>query len=517
MSMLAISKEKNSNPTQNESRSSSLAANLQPIDSVITKLAEKSFQNGLSVSLPLLKKYAENMKSSSKGKELVVLVGITGVGKSTLINYMLGCKILRTKPILGRTLADCRDGKAFTSDRAVSGTQHPDLYIVNSKEKKYLFCDTPGFYDTTGARTRIEQTITTKAVLDHASELKILCLLQPDYFQLRSRQLTEACNALSGLFPNFESHAESILFLVTHSEDTVITEKEICDAAEKILNEKGREENKNEKAVLSMITKYPGHVLLAKIFDGGVFKDSLSVKLEEVKPLCNLNSNVGCFIEPRDREPLKKTIIDGVLESFKEGKDLRSYFHELKKGFGDNEQIARFFLREEIDFKYLGKRNALQLLDNVEDEINKLLAQIKGSDDFQVIDGYMNLLKDLEKVDREQVTKALSEVKKLKDEKIGFYQSLAINSLNTNDWGNFASHLSKLIALDGQDRSKYEAIIQKTKEKVDLLKKQATDQWNSNPNTALNNLERLSKGLGNFQDVSSHAIQMYIEALEKVK
>jgi len=165
--------------------------------------------------------YAEREAS---GKDIVLVIGNTGAGKSTFINYLLGCqmrevpgntekKVIADNPIMGI-------GHGF-----VSLTACPQLYT--DPDTHITYCDCPGFLDTRGPSFDIPNAFAIKAITRYARSIKgIVVLIGYHSLQAdRAKGLSETIHMLTQLLGGNENtinaYSDSIAILVTqgqHSE-----------------------------------------------------------------------------------------------------------------------------------------------------------------------------------------------------------------------------------------------------------------------------------------------------------
>lgn len=78
-----------------------------------------------------------------KEKSLVLFLGASGVGKSTCLNYICGCKMIKeTDPETGMTYITAEDPVTEIGEGIYSQTFCPDICDVN--EETFSLCDCPG-------------------------------------------------------------------------------------------------------------------------------------------------------------------------------------------------------------------------------------------------------------------------------------------------------------------------------------------------------------------------------------
>jgi DNA repair exonuclease SbcCD ATPase subunit len=173
-------------------------------------------------------------------KELVVVIGNTGAGKSTFVNHIAGCTMVKRKPsdiglsgiekvvvVLPTTEGGARDGIMPIGHAMASATFLP--HIAHLDELGLAFCDCPGFFDSRGSVINIANTANVLRALVMADGVKIMVLI--NYQTLiadRGRGLVEMITILSNLFGGKpEEFSDSILVGLNQVTDDDATLDEI--------------------------------------------------------------------------------------------------------------------------------------------------------------------------------------------------------------------------------------------------------------------------------------------------
>lgn len=145
-----------------------------------------------------------------KDKDLTLLIGGTGVGKSTLINFMAGKKLKGTRneefnwEIGGENLV------AAIGHKETSETLIPNVWESTQKEKFYVDC--PGFFDTRGPATDILKAFLMKKLIDEAKSTKIvLVMTQGKTQEVRNYEAKALENQINSLHPGVKSNASVIV------------------------------------------------------------------------------------------------------------------------------------------------------------------------------------------------------------------------------------------------------------------------------------------------------------------
>lgn len=169
----------------------------------------------------------------AKGADLTVCIGNTGSGKSTLVNYLLGCTMQKMLPSklglpdgLGKvvTVKPVRQGGQLDEVVRIghssrSTTVMPHITDIG-KNSDITLCDCPGFLDNRGPEIDIANAVNIHKALINASSIRIIILLNYHTLQAdRARGLNEMVDICCKLFGSKESLLscqESILLGMTN-------------------------------------------------------------------------------------------------------------------------------------------------------------------------------------------------------------------------------------------------------------------------------------------------------------
>ena len=170
--------------------------------------------------------YGEHNARDIKGKEAVIVIGNTGAGKSSFVNYLAGCEMV----FKGKKKKDGKMSKKkhlVVKPKAEGGCLDEIMPIGHDKKSKTFmphiettaqqitYCDCPGFLDNRGAEINIANAVNIRKAFSQAKGVKVIILI--NYCSLkadRGRGLTDMINICSHLFgstQNIEKYKDSIL------------------------------------------------------------------------------------------------------------------------------------------------------------------------------------------------------------------------------------------------------------------------------------------------------------------
>lgn len=214
-----------------------------------------------------LSEYIENGKIMMLGNSLkckiakkgVMVLGLSGTGKTTLINYLNGIPLVGKK--IGRKfIVDLQYENrtlpcGFEIGHSVQAmTSLPSAYTPPGCDYSYL--DNPGFKDTRGLEYEIANTAFRKQITENIDEFKFLLVISEKGVSSRGQQFRDSMKRFSdflGIFDtkNAEILSESIGIIVTKvrndgDTDRVVTEY-LKEDILKIIEDENRMKENNKQ------------------------------------------------------------------------------------------------------------------------------------------------------------------------------------------------------------------------------------------------------------------------------
>lgn len=136
--------------------------------------------------------------NAAKDKDLVLVVGNTGSGKSTFLNYLIGKKMI--EPGSMKKVFQCEDPVFEIGFGFESKTHFPQVYY--DPESDLTYCDCPGFNDNRGVEFDVSNMYAIARLCHSARSIKGVVILI-NYFSLetdRAKGLRETLDILRKVF-----------------------------------------------------------------------------------------------------------------------------------------------------------------------------------------------------------------------------------------------------------------------------------------------------------------------------
>ena len=207
------------------------------------KLANPTLELTLDESIELLTTCIRLGQSSAErisGRECVIMIGNTGAGKSTFVNYLSGCTMaLKTPDELGIdgvlnlvTVLPRAEGGALDEVMAIGHTKKSKTFmpeVATDKREGLTYCDCPGFLDNRGAEINIANAVNVKNAMVSSTGAKVVVLI--NYYSLlaeKGRGLVETleiCSSLFGSAENIKKNKESLLLAISNVPETIKMDK----------------------------------------------------------------------------------------------------------------------------------------------------------------------------------------------------------------------------------------------------------------------------------------------------
>ncbi|CAG9315978.1 unnamed protein product [Blepharisma stoltei] len=161
---------------------------------------------------------SENLKN----KDIILLIGFTGTGKSTTTHFLCGSVMKRVLEdnvthINFEAIKNPLLKNVTISSRAESETRYISIIPINinSPQDDAFICDTPGLMDTNGAEVDIANTIGIVKCVRKCKSVRPLILISSKAEGDRFEGVKKLAHALARLVPNFDKYSCSFTYAFT--------------------------------------------------------------------------------------------------------------------------------------------------------------------------------------------------------------------------------------------------------------------------------------------------------------
>ena len=213
---------------RNEFRSREFSSVIRELDKLLKSIR--------LLNIPEMRDLTEKAKSAAKrikDKDVILLLGETGTGKSTTIHFLAGSKMASTCVDIGKgvSLRHIAPVKPYhiqalynvsVSSRAESETRYINVVPVNLSEfknstsKRILYlCDTPGFGDTAGAEVEIANSLGVLEAISGCQSVKPVVLISYLMIGDRGQGIRKLAHLLLRMVPDIADKLESFSYIFT--------------------------------------------------------------------------------------------------------------------------------------------------------------------------------------------------------------------------------------------------------------------------------------------------------------
>jgi len=195
-------------------------------------------------------------------KDIILLLGVTGSGKSTTIHF-LGESTMKKEIVNGMVHFQLTEVKnedlrqVTTSARAKSDTRHIiPVRIPSDDGDDIIVCDTPGFEDTNSVEVDIANGISVIKAIQGCHSVRPVVVVSYKSIGDRFQGLRSLAYILVGLLPGIADHIRCFSFVFTkYPKDERQTIHESLKAIRKDFNETEKSDASFRKIFDEMITK----------------------------------------------------------------------------------------------------------------------------------------------------------------------------------------------------------------------------------------------------------------------
>lgn len=252
--------------------------------------------------------------NSAKGQNIVVFLGNTGAGKSTLVNFLAG-KELKIGPYADDfVLANPADKEAMTiGTGGNSETLYPQYIDVDGLR----FFDLPGFNDTDGSERNLVNAAFIRQILLDAASVRLVFVAGQDQFTAdRSASVKQMFNCIKQLFVVGQniSLVDDAVFIATK-----VTWNKEGELAKFLLH---RSDTKDKGELNAQLKIWDKQGKLSCMFspirgahnEGG--REEILAMIKHIKPALIQGINVSVLYPPDTKAPLERLFGTVLTQAF---------------------------------------------------------------------------------------------------------------------------------------------------------------------------------------------------------
>ncbi len=186
------------------------------------QIVQKRFEENKGINLMRLQQLVATTFEKAvvpNTQDLVLVIGNTGSGKSTSINYLLGCQMESVRLPSGKsviTVAKTSKEYARIGHTATSQTAFPEAFLIPSASLAY--CDCSGFGDNRGTEQGICTAIGTQVAIQSSHNVKaIMVVINFNAIKTdRAAPFRSLVATLGNFFENVDELRQSLHFVFTN-------------------------------------------------------------------------------------------------------------------------------------------------------------------------------------------------------------------------------------------------------------------------------------------------------------
>lgn len=226
----------------------------------------------------------------AENRDIVLVVGNTGAGKSTLIDYLLGCKMKKEKRGI-RTIAVPEDPKLEVA-KIGNNMESETLYSAIYSNSEFSFCDCPGFMENRTEEEKVFTSINMQLAIESAKSVcSIIVVIDIKSLETdKASGMRNLAKTLSLLLKKSFDFSKSVLFVITKTselseQDIDVQIGDIYSALEKSLksSKEGEEQDnlRNELNIIKLVQK--SSKIIIDVFDNFTSQKKIFEALRKLK------------------------------------------------------------------------------------------------------------------------------------------------------------------------------------------------------------------------------------------
>ncbi|OMJ73439.1 hypothetical protein SteCoe_27887 [Stentor coeruleus] len=285
--------------------------------------------------------------------QTVNLVGNTGVGKSTLLCFLLGLRPEVLSNDYGQVVIDfnqTESEKIIIGHTGSSCTVYPNLRKINGIN----YWDLPGFCDNKSIAQEIVNFYCTKKIFDSAREFKIVLVIEYNsLFLARGKNLAETLKQLIEMFPDQKSLFNSLSIVVMKCGNFKFVNENFINCIVKLSQENN--EFEIARPLINMLSECPKKIVIFKIPQN---EEDLNDMLRSEIETC-INNSRYCKMSIVNSFSYKAKLMIEKLVKYYEA-EVEEKMHDLA-----NYLIKIFSLEKDLNKLELGKNILDEFLSHI--------------------------------------------------------------------------------------------------------------------------------------------------------
>lgn len=243
-----------------------------------------------SLWLPIFKaKFAKALEKYQPLKEnqVIVILGSTGSGKSTVANYLSGCQMEEKLGDVLETLITPKAGQKEVCKIGYGISSETFFPQAIPSGKGFDYVDCPPFDPNRIIEDKVVSTVLTQSAIQESKNIRGIVACINHYSFRHEDAFYRAIDPIIKSVENFNECNQSILFLVTHVSSSKLEPKHILNNIKIFADaeEKGIIVKKNSaRVLLKLLTEHPNQLHLFHPLDEKD-RDCITSKIQEFKPI----------------------------------------------------------------------------------------------------------------------------------------------------------------------------------------------------------------------------------------